>query len=116
MSFNVNQVPIMNDFERAARQAEGWRRYEQALDDACEEPDMLHCPVCMHEYMPESEERWTHYCLRCAIVLGVGVKMGMVEDFDEPPWYERYLRRPQVHPMWQADIFPTDPESAEDEL
>ena len=123
------------DFTREAERQEYWRRFEQAIDDAVEEPGMLHCPVCFHEYTPPDEgeletgETGTEgegkvvyvldpnrpvYCHAC-IINGVVTVMGMVEDFETGPWYAHYLiKKPQRKTGY--DLLSIFPEPAESEL
>ena len=80
---------------------ERWRQFEQALQDAVESPGLYHCPVCLHEWQAPGEDddegddgypyAWKGpWCLACAINGNV-VLMGLVEDWDEPPWYTEYI-------------------------
>ena len=114
---------------------EYWRRFDQAIEDAVEEPHMLHCPVCFHEYTPpdegeletggtgaEGEGKVVYvldpnrpvYCHAC-IINGVVTVMGMVEDFETGPWYAQYLIR---KPPWELsyDLLSIFPAPAESEL
>ena len=87
----------MDDYQREAMRLERWRQFEQALEDAVESPELYHCPVCLHEWQAPYEDidsvgqNWKGpWCLACAINGNV-VLMGLVEDWDEPPWYTEYI-------------------------
>lgn len=80
----------MNDFERVASQREQWRRYKRELDAAVE---LLHCPDCLHEYLPQPDtpdDTNPIYCLSCLVEGKVSV-MGEIEGFDQPMWYDVYI-------------------------
>jgi len=83
----------VNDFQKEHERQEYWRVFQNALDEAFHNPDLLHCPFCFHSYDLEELGK-PHSEVHCIECLGQGrvEVMGKAQDFDQSEWYEEYIK------------------------